>query len=195
MITLIRRKGFLAAVTAICGFVLVTVLAGGCIRLRRPELAPTPPKDFTTAPSPSAKSPPPDFELSDLEGRKVRLTDFKGAVVLLNFWTTSCPWCMKELPTLEKLQNSYGTSLKVLAVNLGDDRSKVGELFKKEGYRFTALVGDRAAVEKIVADYKISAIPVSYVIAKDGSVTSKLIGYQSEEQFKAALLLERGQGS
>ena len=68
----------------------------------------------------------PPMELLDLAGKRHRLFDYRGSVVLINFWATWCPPCIQELPTLERLKDELeGEPFQVLAVNLGEDEDTI----------------------------------------------------------------------
>lgn len=124
-----------------------------------------------------------DFTLTDLNGNKVSLADYKGKPVYLNFWATWCPPCRGEMPGIEKVYRAYkDKGLTVLAVDLGEDKGTVKDFIKQNNYSFTVLLdSDQSVAEK----YNISAIPVSYFIDKEGNIAAKKIGALSEEDMKS----------
>jgi peroxiredoxin/outer membrane lipoprotein-sorting protein len=126
----------------------------------------------------------PDFRLDDLDGRPHRLANYRGKVVVLDFWASWCAPCRKELPAIERLHREYGSKgLVVLAVNT--ESHKVASSFmKKYGYSFTVLTDVEGAV---FHDYAIASIPVTVVVDKEGVVTAHFVGYQGEEELLAAI--------
>jgi peroxiredoxin len=144
-------------------------------------------EDFTTGGATrtdlSGKAAP-DFRLADLDGRPHRLENYRGKVVVLDFWASWCAPCRKELPAIEKLHLQYGSKdLVILAVN--SESHKVASSFiKKYGYTFTVLTDVEGSV---FDDYAVSSIPVTIVVDKEGLISAHFIGYQGEEELLAAI--------
>jgi peroxiredoxin len=121
----------------------------------------------------------PDFTLQDMSGKKVRLADFRGKVVLLEFWATWCPPCREEIPTLERLHRQYGSKgLTILAVALdegGWDGVKSFAAERKIGY--TVLRG----TEDVSAKYMVRLIPAMFLIDKQGNIKKQYMGGGRDE--------------
>lgn len=124
----------------------------------------------------------PNFELTDMEGNPVKLSDYRGKAVLLNFWASWCPPCRAEMPHMEKLYNKYkDENFDVLAVNLTNTEKNSGdaEIFVKElGLTFKIPMDVKGAVG---SDYNIMAYPTSYFIDSDGVIREKVLGALNEE--------------
>ncbi|MGN7178970.1 thiol:disulfide interchange protein [Paenibacillus sp. FSL R5-0490] len=124
----------------------------------------------------------PDFELTDMEGNPVKLSDYRGKSVLLNFWASWCPPCRAEMPHMEKLYKKYkDKKFDILAVNLTNTEKNNGdaEKFVKElGLTFTIPMDVKGTVG---ADYNIMAYPTSYFIDSDGVIREKVLGALNEE--------------
>ncbi|MGM0776508.1 TlpA disulfide reductase family protein [Cytobacillus firmus] len=124
----------------------------------------------------------PDFELTDMEGNPVKLSDFRGKAVLLNFWASWCPPCRAEMPHMEKLYKKYkDKKFDILAVNLTNTEKNNGdaEKFVKElGLTFKIPMDVKGTVG---ADYNIMAYPTSYFIDSDGVIREKVLGALNEE--------------
>ncbi|MBY6051611.1 TlpA disulfide reductase family protein [Cytobacillus firmus] len=124
----------------------------------------------------------PDFELADMEGNPVKLSDYRGKAVLLNFWASWCPPCRAEMPHMEKLYKKYkDKKFDILAVNLTNTEKNNGdaEKFVKElGLTFKIPMDVKGTVG---ADYNIMAYPTSYFIDSDGVIREKVLGALNEE--------------
>lgn len=113
-----------------------------------------------------------DFTLTGLDGKKVNLNDLKGKSEYINFWTTWYPWCVKELPDIEKIYQEYkDKGLVVLAVDMGEDKDTVQSFIAKNNYHFDVLPDSN---QRVAQAYGISSIPVSIFINKDGNIVVKL---------------------
>lgn len=117
----------------------------------------------------------PDFSFPDLGGRKVRLSSLRGRVVLLNIWATWCPTCIEEMPSLQKLHESFqDRDLAVVSVSidvLGEQ--VVAPFMKKYGLSFPALLDPRGEIKKA---YATTGVPESFIIDRQGVVVHKVIG-------------------
>ena len=156
------RNSFLASVTAIL------LAFSSCGRA-------TPPADTGT--SAEIGAPAPDFVLGSIDGTNVRLSDFRGKVVFLNFWASWCPPCRAEMPSIENLKKRMeGYDFVILAVSIDDvERSRLSNFVEGNGYTFTILHDP----EQTVADtYLIMGIPTTYIIDKNGTVVDKSVGME-----------------
>jgi peroxiredoxin len=117
----------------------------------------------------------PDFQLEDTTGNKVSLSDFRGKIVLVNFWATWCPPCIEEMPSMERLNEVMaGDDFVMLAVNTEENgRSSVTAFLEKTPYTFPILYDDKGVVQK---RYGVFKFPESFIIRKDGTVAEKIIG-------------------
>jgi len=119
--------------------------------------------------------PAPDFTLPNLDGKMVRLADYKGSVVLLNIWATWCPPCVEEMPSMEKLyQELEGEDFKILAVSIDVSGAKaVIPFMKKHRLSFAALTDNEGAIKSL---YQTTGVPETFIIDKDGIIVEKIIG-------------------
>ncbi|MBU1343487.1 MAG: TlpA family protein disulfide reductase [Proteobacteria bacterium] len=130
---------------------------------------------FKTLPNVAAGSPAPDFSLPDLDGNAVRLSDYKGKLVLLNIWATWCRPCVDEMPSIEKLYNTFkNNDFQVLAASV-DTRGKkaVGPFMTFHNLSFKALLDTEGTLKKA---YRTTGIPESFIIDKNGVIIEKIIG-------------------
>ncbi len=138
-------------------------------------------------------TPAPDFALSDLNGQQIKLSDYKGKVVVLNFWATWCPPCRKEIPDFNELQAQYGDKgLQFIGVALDEEGlSKVKKWTSTNPVNYPVVIAD-AAVKKAYGE--MNAIPVTLLIDRQGIIRTKYIGMRQKaivESMIAPLLAER----
>ncbi len=120
--------------------------------------------------------PASDFELQDMDEEKVKLSDYRGKVVLLNFWATWCPPCIREMPSMERLHQQVGAEdFKVIAVNQMED---VDQVFAFTGQleidpTFAILFDSTSEVSR---DYAVRGLPTTYLIDKEGNIRYRAVG-------------------
>ena len=133
-----------------------------------------------------------DFSAEDLKGNKVRLSDYKGKIIWLNFWATWCPPCKEEMPFMEELYKKYkDKDLVILAVaptsvelkggtNSNKAKKQVESFIKENGYTFPVLLDKEDKAWEI---YQQRGIPANYIIDKQGIVRYVIPGaFASKEQ-------------
>jgi peroxiredoxin len=115
-----------------------------------------------------------DFTLSDLSGKKVSLSQYRGKLVFLNFWATWCPPCRAEMPSMERLyQKLKGQGLVVLAVDLQEDAKSVSKFVEEHKLTFSILLDSDG---RVGTTYGARSIPTTYIIGRDGSALGGTIG-------------------
>jgi peroxiredoxin len=131
----------------------------------------------------------PEFALADLAGNRVRLSDHRGNVVLLNFWATWCPPCRAEMPSMEKLYQVYrDRGLVILAIS-GDrtNRSTVETFVQELGVTFPILL-DPAG--EVFAQYGVRGLPTSYLLDRRGRIVSAEAGARDWNSTAARQVVE-----
>ena len=133
--------------------------------------------------APAARPRAPDWELTDLNGRTTKSSDFHGKVLILDFWATWCAPCRVEIPHFVELQKQYGDKgLTVIGVSLDEQGQEVVKKFvKRLGVNYAIVMGN----EKVVEAYGgIDAIPTTFVIDRQGCVVSRHMGYDDKTVFE-----------
>jgi cytochrome c biogenesis protein CcmG/thiol:disulfide interchange protein DsbE len=122
----------------------------------------------------------PDFTVQTLDGQSVSLSDFKGKVVLVNFWATWCPPCVRETPRLVRVAETYkDQGLVVLGVNTTyqDDPEKVRQFARDQGISYPVLLdAEGVATEK----YQSRLMPTTYLIDRNGKIVHTKVGEVDE---------------
>ena len=112
--------------------------------------------------------PTPPLILKDLKGKSHTLDDYRGQVVLLNFWATWCPPCLIEMPAMQRLEASFpDTAFTVLAVNVKESRGKVWRFQKMLDVNFRVLLDTTG---KAAEDWDVAVYPTSYLIDTTGRI-------------------------
>ena len=116
----------------------------------------------------------PDFTLKDLNGRKVRLADFRGKIVFLNFFATWCVPCRLEMPAMERLHRDFkGKGLVVLAVDIQEGVKTVRPFVQELKLSFPALLDGDGSVATM---YSVRPVPATYLISRDGRIVWRAFG-------------------
>jgi peroxiredoxin len=118
----------------------------------------------------------PDFALKSSTGENLRLSEFRGDVVLINFWATWCGPCRQEMPLLDELYRRYErVGFSLLGVNIDDDSRKAMTMISDLGVNFPVLFDSTKAVSKL---YQVDAMPVTVIVDRDGTVRYVHQGYK-----------------
>jgi len=116
----------------------------------------------------------PDFNLEDQDGNFLKMSDFKGKVVIVNFWATWCPPCRKEMPSMqrawEKLEQE---GIVMLAINVGEDSDQIFAFTAEYPVEFPLLM-DRDS--SVVKQWKVRGLPTTYIINPAGKIVYQAIG-------------------
>jgi thiol-disulfide isomerase/thioredoxin len=129
-----------------------------------------------------------DFILQDLNGRNVRLADYRGKVVLIDFWATWCPPCRAAIPSLEKMHTTYkDKGLAVLAISMDNgDWESVKSFLKFYGVTYTVLKG----TDDVQVKYAVRTIPMSVLVGRNGNIVKRFFGYGDEKNLEKAVQAE-----
>lgn len=118
----------------------------------------------------------PDFALKSASGSNLRLSEYRGNVVMINFWATWCGPCRQEMPLLDDLYARYNrVGFSLLGVNIDDDSSRAREMAEELGVSFPVLFDDRKEVSKL---YQVEAMPVTVLVDREGKVRHVHLGYK-----------------
>lgn len=133
------------------------------------------------------RKPAPAWELKDLDGKMVKSSDFKGKVVLLDFWATWCPPCREEIPGFVSLQKKHGDKgLVVVGVSLDDEGVKgVKDFVAKNKINYPIVMGDGKTTELFGG---VKGIPTTFIIDKKGNIVGKHVGFTEEKAFEKEVL-------
>jgi peroxiredoxin len=168
----VKRNPFALVVVAV---VVAVMLYFGAYKSRRTGAG--------TATHLTQSSPAPDFTLQSLDDKSVRLSDFRGKAVLLNFWATWCAPCKIEMPWFVELQKRYGSQgLQIVGVAM-DDASKedIAKFAKDMGVNYPVLIGKESVGDEYGG---VPALPETFLIGRDGKIVDKIIGLKDKAEIE-----------
>ena len=124
--------------------------------------------------------PAPDFALKSSTGENLRLSEFRGDVVMINFWATWCGPCRQEMPLLDELHNRYErVGFNLLGVNIDDDSRRAMQMIDELGVDFPVLFDDRKEVSEL---YDVETMPVTVLVDREGTVRYVHLGYKPGDE-------------
>ncbi len=123
--------------------------------------------------------PAPEFQLPAAADKTIKLADYRGKVVLLDFWASWCGPCKQSFPWMNEMQSKYGAQgLVVLAVNVDQKREDANKFLAEVPAKFTVVFDDKGATPKA---YAVKTMPSSMLIGTDGMVKEVHRGFRAED--------------
>lgn len=153
---------------------IIRSLIAGFLGLFSVSLLASPAYEAMKAKKPEQVVQAPSFSLTTLDQQPISLADYKGKVVVLNFWATYCIPCRIEMPSLEKLsQKHQDNDVSVVAISLDEGKEKaIQSLVKKMDLTFPIAMEGQSAGDS----YEVSVLPVTYIIGKQGELLARVVG-------------------
>jgi peroxiredoxin len=137
----------------------------------------------TTAPKVGDVAP--DFARADFAGRQVQLSDYRGKLVLLNFWATWCGPCRKEMPLFSRWQRDYGAQgLQIVGVSMDDDVTLVKQVLAQRPVQYPIVMGDAKLGEQFGG---VLGLPLSFLIDAQGRIAARFQGESDLARMEAKL--------
>jgi thiol-disulfide isomerase/thioredoxin len=125
----------------------------------------------------------PDFELHDLTGNTVSLQSLRGKPVLLNFWSTWCPPCRKEMPDLQAFHATHGAKIHLVGINWGEELGEIKSFLNEYGVTYLNVIDENG---KLFVLYQLSGLPTSYFLDEDGIIRGIWLGAMTAQDIVAA---------
>lgn len=163
----------------------------------QPEPTTTNPEDLQARAQSLIDFPAPQFEITDMDGNKITLEDYAGRTVFLNFWQTTCPPCIRELPAFADFADSQGDDgAAILAINFDETTDDVQSFFVDNDIPFVPVALDPDSTVR--RSYGVEMIPTTFVVDKEGVIRFMKLGEMSFEEMEGyvtALESIEGDGS
>jgi len=130
-----------------------------------------------------------DFSLPDFRDKEHSLADYRGKVMLINFWASWCPPCIYEMPELTRLkQQMTGKPFEIIAINVGEKKYRVRKFTKLVNFELQVLLDTS---NKAFKDWDVETLPTSFLVGADGRVRHKIRGNPGWEQQETISLIEQ----
>ncbi|UCF29331.1 MAG: redoxin domain-containing protein [Chloroflexota bacterium] len=131
--------------------------------------------------SASIGSRAPEFELVDLDGQTMKLSEMRGKIVVINFWATWCEPCKVEMPFFEKLHQKELENLEILGINFDEPPLQVEQFVEDYDLHFTILLDPGGKVQQV---YRVRGYPTTLIVDGDGIIRYHHIGLITEDQLE-----------
>lgn len=169
------------------GFIF-TIIVSGCSTDKKEVEETTGLKTYETEiSSPNDGKKAPDFTLLTPDGKEVKLSDYAGKVILLDFWATWCPPCVKSVPDLIAIHKEFEGEAVVIGVSLDKETNTANEVapfLEKFAVNYPVVMGDKAIAN---AYGGVEAIPTMFVIDQKGNIVNKHIGFSEKSKYVAEI--------
>jgi len=148
-----------------------------------PEMPP-PMQSVPTSQTSGTATLAPDYQLESIEGGSQKISDYRGSVVMLNFWATWCGPCKREIPDFIELQKTYGPKgLKIVGVAL-DEPADVRSFVRANGLNYPVLIGNAEIAQ---AYGGVQSIPTTFLIDREGKIVTSAVGLRPKETWEQAI--------
>ncbi len=119
----------------------------------------------------------PELTLTDRNGEEVKISDFFGKPIVINFWATWCGFCVEEFPAFENAYEKYGDDVAFVMINSGETVEKAEAFIKEKGYSFPIYfdLNGKASI-----NYNVSGFPTTFFVEADGELAYKKVGAITE---------------
>jgi peroxiredoxin len=159
------------------------LIAGGCSGKKQSGDSQETNQQQLTVDNNSSTHPALDFTLQSITDKKISLTDFLGnKIILMNFWATWCPYCITEIPQLNKIKTTLADHVQVLSIDILESPEKVKKMAQQKGVKYDVLLDQKGEVAR---RYRVKGTPTSIVIDKKGN-----IAYYGYELHKAEQVIK-----
>lgn len=115
----------------------------------------------------------PEFTAVNSAGEQVKLSDYRGKVVMINFWASWCTPCVREMPMINQISQTYQNDVQTLFVNVGEAKGTIREFMNKQQFDFPVIID---VTGKVSGQYRITGLPATMIIDQEGMFSHILLG-------------------
>jgi len=134
-------------------------------------------------------APFPDFDEKDVAGKHLSVGDYKGKIVLVDFWATWCPPCVRELPNVvETYEKHHEKGFEIIGISLDQDETKLKNFTKDRKMNWQQYFDGKGWGNRLAAKYGVQSIPATFLIDREGKIIDKDLRGETLEQAVAAAL-------
>ncbi|MEC0125206.1 redoxin domain-containing protein [Paenibacillus pabuli] len=120
----------------------------------------------------------PEFNAVNSAGEQVKLSDYRGKVVMINFWASWCTPCVREMPMINRIAETYQNDVETLFVNVGEAKGTIREFMEKQQFDFPVIID---VTGKISGLYRITGLPATMIVNQEGIFSHILLGELTED--------------
>ena len=125
----------------------------------------------------------PDFTLENMDGEEVKLSDYKGKTIVLNFFGVWCPWCIKEMPGFMRAYSDYkDKNTEFLIVDVGDDKDKIKKYIDENKFDMNIVLDTK---QKASQKYRVNSFPATFIIDEEGIIQKVHRQYMDEATLRS----------
>ncbi|HOK57011.1 MAG TPA: redoxin domain-containing protein [bacterium] len=130
----------------------------------------------------------PDFVLNSIDGKEIKLSNYKDKKVILNFWATLCPPCKEEIPYFVKFYNENKNKIEIIGIELTGKKKEIEQIVKKYNISYPICISD-GKIENLYGGIRF--VPTTFVIDEKGYIILKKVGLMTEEELKGIIKNEK----
>ncbi|MBE0644516.1 MAG: TlpA family protein disulfide reductase [Bacteroidetes bacterium] len=182
-----EKKGISSFAMVMTAFAVVIVAILVINKMNAPEPSVMMQQTAGESGSSNSSSSAPDFSLASVGGGSKSLSDYKGKVVMLNFWATWCGPCKREIPDFIAMQKAYrDKGFEIVGISLDDPTAtaQVAQFVKQQGINYDIVYGNGEVAQ---AYGGVQSIPTTFLIDREGKVVSSKVGLQTKEAWESAI--------
>jgi cytochrome c biogenesis protein CcmG/thiol:disulfide interchange protein DsbE len=179
------KKGVIMIKAILPILIVMAVSFAGCAKNTSNENTPPVNQMYAPGDNNTTNNPAPDFTLTSTSDKTIKLSDYKGKIIIVDFWATWCPPCRRGIPDLIEIQKQYGKDVVVIGISMDtDSKSDVVPFVQQMGINYPVAYATSGVVQSYGG---VESIPSSFVIDKNGNIVDTHIGLVPKSDFTSLI--------